>query len=90
MTRLVNMKITTMEYDYKLDYMTRLFRKIRNKRFEAYIIQRIWDLLNDDSIRFVTQQYFKRNENGNYALADLYLPQINMIVEIDEGQHAQD
>lgn len=76
-----------MEYDYKLDYMTRLFRKIRNKRFEAYVIQRIWDLLNDDRIRFVTQQYFKRNEDGKYALADLYLPQINMIVEIDEGQH---
>lgn len=90
MTRLVKMKITTMEYDYKLDYMTRLFRKIRNKRFEAYIIQRIWDLLNDDSIRFVTQQYFKRNENGKYALADLYLPQINMIVEIDEGQHIKE
>lgn len=79
-----------MEYNYKLDYMTRLFRKIRNKRFEAYVIQRIWDLLNDDSIRFVTQQYFKRNENGKYALADLYLPQINMIVEIDEGQHIKE
>ena len=76
-----------MEYDYKLDYISRLFRKIRNKRFETYVIQRIWDLLNDDSIRFVTQQYFRRNETGEYALADLYLPQINMIVEIDEGQH---
>lgn len=76
-----------MEYDYKLDYITRLFRKIRNKRFEAYVIQRIWDLLDDDSIRFVTQQYFKRNETGDYALTDLYLPQINMIIEIDEGQH---
>ena len=86
----VKLKVTTMEYDYKLDYMTRLFRKIRNKRFEAYVIQRIWDLLNDDSIRFVTQQYFKRDENGKYALADLYLPQINMIVEIDEGQHIKE
>lgn len=76
-----------MEYDYKLDYITRLFRKIRNKRFEAYVIQRIWDLLNDDRIRFVTQQYFRRNELGEYALTDLYLPQINMIIEIDEGQH---
>ena len=54
------------------------------------MIQRIWDLLNDDSIRFVTQQYFKRNENGKYALSDLYLPQINMIVEIDEGQHIKE
>lgn len=76
-----------MEYDYKLDYITRLFRKIRNKRFESYVIQRIWDLLNDDSIRFVTQQYFRRNDAGEYALTDLYLPQINMIIEIDEGQH---
>ena len=76
-----------MEYDYKLDYITRLFRKIRNKRFEAYVIQRIWDLLDDDSIRFVTQQYFRRNQNGEYALTDLYLPQINMIIEIDESQH---
>ena len=76
-----------MEYDYKLDYITRLFRKIKNKRFEAYVIQRIWDLLNDDTIRFVTQQYFRRNDAGEYALTDLYLPQINMIIEIDEGQH---
>lgn len=76
-----------MEYDYKLDYITRLFRKIRNKRFEAYVIQRIWDLLNDTRIRFVTQQYFRRDDAGKYALTDLYLPQINMIIEIDEGQH---
>lgn len=76
-----------MEYDYKLDYITRLFRKISNKRFEAYVIQRIWDLLNDNRIRFVTQQYFRRDEAGKYALTDLYLPQINMIIEIDEGQH---
>lgn len=76
-----------MEYDYKLDYITRLFRKIRNKRFEVYVIQRIWDLLDDDRIRFVTQQYFRRDESGKYALTDLYLPQINMVIEIDEGQH---
>lgn len=76
-----------MEYDYKLDYITRLFRKISNKRFEAYVIQRIWDLLNDNRIRFVTQQYFRRDEAGKYALTDLYLPQINMVIEIDEGQH---
>ena len=73
--------------DFKLDYMARLFRSIRNKRFESYAIQRIWHLLDDDRVLFVTQQYFKR-KNG-YALADLYLPQINLVVEIDEGQHAE-
>lgn len=72
--------------DFKLDYMARLFRSIRNKRFESYAIQRIWHQLDDDRVQFVTQQYFKRKDGG-YALADLYLPQINMVVEIDEGQH---
>lgn len=72
--------------DFKLDYMARLFRSIRNKRFESYAIQRIWHQLDDERVQFVTQQYFKR-EDGGYVLADLYLPQINMVVEIDEGQH---
>ena len=73
--------------DFKLDYMARMFRSIRNKRFESYAIQRIWHQLNDERVQFVTQQYFRRSENGEYALADLYLPQIKLIVEIDEGQH---
>ena len=71
--------------DFKLDYMARMFRSIRNKRFESYAIQRIWHQLDDERVQFVTQQYFKR-EDG-YALADLYLPQINLVIEIDEGQH---
>lgn len=75
--------------DFKLDYMARLFRSIRNKRFESYAIQRIWHQLNDERIRFVTQQYFKRSA-GNYALADLYLPQIGMVIEIDEEQHSKE
>ena len=73
--------------DYKLDYIARLFRKIRNKRFESYAIQRIWHRLDDPRVRFVTQQYFKRQDNGRYALADLYLPQLKLVVEVDEGQH---
>lgn len=76
--------------DYKLDYMVRLFRTIRNKKYEAYVIQRIWDLLDDERILFVTQQYFKRQDNDSYALADLYLPQIKLIVEVDESQHETD
>lgn len=72
--------------DFKLDYMARLFRSIRNKRFESYVIQRIWHQLNDERVKFVSQQYFKRTD-GSYALADLYLPQINLVVEIDEKHH---
>ena len=76
------------QLDYKLDYMARLFRSMQNKRFESYVIQRIWHRLDDPEIRFVSQQYFKRKDTGGFALADLYLPQFRMVVEIDEGQHA--
>lgn len=72
--------------DYKLDYIARLFKKIAHKRFESYAIQRIWNKLSDDQVHFVTQQYFQRKD-GKFALADLYFPQLNIIVEIDEAQH---
>lgn len=72
--------------DYKLEYMARLFRSIRNKKYESYVIQRIWHKLNNDKVQFVTQQYFSLDDD-KYALADLYLPQINMVIEVDENQH---
>lgn len=75
--------------DFKLDYMARLLRSIENKKFESYAIQRIWHLLDNEDVQFVVQQYFKRNDK-KYALTDLYLPQINLVVEIDEVQHAAD
>lgn len=73
--------------DFKLDYMATMFKKIAHKRFETYVIQRIWHRLNDNDIQFVTQQYVKRPKVDEYALADLYLPQMNMIVEINEPYH---
>ena len=72
--------------DFKLDYILRLFHSIRNKPFESYVIQRIWHLLNDERVYFVTQQYFNLNK-GSYALVDLYLPQLKLVVEVDECYH---
>ena len=73
--------------DFKLDYMAKLFRKISHKRFECYVIQRIWHTLNDDRVKFVIQQYVRRENEDKYALADLYLPQIGIIVEVNEAYH---
>ena len=72
--------------DYKLDYITRMLSKISHKRLESYVIHRIWNALNDTDIHFVFQQYVVRKE-GKYALADLYLPQLNLVVEINEPAH---
>ena len=72
--------------DYKLDYMERLFAKISKKKTESYVISRLWHQLNDDRVKFVVQQYIKRTQD-KYALADLYLPQLNMFIEINEPFH---
>lgn len=72
--------------DYKLEYMTRLFAKISKKKTETYVISRIWHLLNDDRVKFVVQQYIRRTQD-KYALADLYLPQLGIFIEINEPYH---
>ena len=72
--------------DYKLEYMTRLFAKISKKKTETYVINRIWHQLNDDRVKFVVQQDIRRTQD-KYALADLYLPQLGIFIEINEPFH---
>lgn len=74
--------------NYKLEYITRMLAKISHKRLESYVIHRIWNTLDNTDLHLVFQQYVVRQE-GKYALADLYLPQINLVVEIDEPAHFQ-
>ena len=69
----------------KLEYVARQLSKTETKKYEHYIITRIWHLLNDLEIKPVTQQYVKR-PNGR-ALTDLYFPQLNLHIEIDEKHH---
>lgn len=72
--------------DYRLDYITRVFTKLRSKPLEKYVITRIWHLIDDLEIQLVPQQYVQREERG-YALTDLYFPQINLHIEINEPAH---
>jgi very-short-patch-repair endonuclease len=69
----------------KLEYITRQFSRAENKRFEHYVVTRIWHLLNDLSIKFVTQQYVTRPEGR--ALTDMFFHQLQVHIEIDEGHH---
>jgi very-short-patch-repair endonuclease len=69
----------------KLDYISRQFSKAENKRFEHYVVTRIWHLLNDLSIKFTTQQYVTRPDGR--ALTDMFFPQLELHIEIDEGHH---
>lgn len=74
--------------DFQRIIITQMFSKLAHKPTESYVISRIWHRLDDVRVRFVLQQYVKRKER--YALADLYLPQLNMIVEVNEEYHETD
>lgn len=81
----------------KKNYIVKQLYRTHNKKYENYVITRIWHLLNDLDIKIITQQYIVRHNDlimpdgkvrkKGYALADLYFPQFSLIVEVDEEHH---
>lgn len=74
----------------KYDYVKRQLAKTNKKNDENYIITRIWHLLDNYDIKINTQQYVVRSKKDGkmeYGLIDLYFPQFNLAVEIDEAHH---
>lgn len=69
----------------KTHYLTQALAKISHKGIELYCLTRIWHLLDDLDIEPVFQQYVSLN--GERFFIDLYLPQIDLAIEINEGYH---
>ncbi len=82
---MVNQELKEVEIAKK-DHIILQIGRTEKKNYENYCITRIYHLLNRTDVQFVTQQMLKRNDN-QIALADLYLPQLDVWVEIDEGHH---
>ena len=73
----------------KYRYVKAQLAKTNKKNDENYVVTRIWNKLDNEDIKFVTQQYVRRPD-GKYALTDMFFPQLNVHVEIDEGYHLSD
>lgn len=74
----------------KYDYLKRQLAKTNKKNDENYIITRIWHTLDNFEIKINTQQYVvrqKKSEKLEYGLIDLFFPQFNIAIEIDEAHH---
>lgn len=69
----------------KLEFIARQFAKAQNKKFEHYVVTRIWHLLNNLDLKIVTQQFVSRPTGR--AMTDMYFPQIGIHIEVDEGFH---
>lgn len=69
----------------KSEFILRQLCRANHKIYENYVVTRIWHLLNNTNIKFVTQQLV-RSDSGR-ALTDIYFPQLDIHVEVDERHH---
>lgn len=67
------------------EFIIKQIAKTNKKNYENYVVTRIWHRLNQTDIKFMTQQYVKLS--SGYALTDLYFPQFNLHIEVDEPHH---
>ncbi len=80
------MSATTRKVITKEDYVIRRLSKLRNKRWELYVVSGILHALNYPDIAFTTQQAV-RLKNGTKTITDMYFPQFDIHVEVDEPYH---
>jgi restriction endonuclease pvuRts1 I len=74
-----------MSANEKMNYLVKTLSRTTRKDYENFVINRIYNLLNDFEIKPVSQQYVKRDKG--YARIDLYFPQLNIGIEVDEAHH---
>ena len=80
-------------YEYnvneKIDHIAYMFNvRTRRKAYENFIVNAIYTKVGNPELMPVTQQYVNNpNDPRRYYLLDLYFPQINYGVEVDEHHH---
>ena len=75
-----------MKEEEKLLYLVKTFSRTKRKDYENYVINAIWNRVNNFNLYPVSQQYVKKDD-GTYYLIDLYFPQLNIGIEVDEPMH---
>jgi very-short-patch-repair endonuclease len=73
----------------KQEYFLKSLSKIAKKKWEYYIISRVLHRLDDLEIEFACQKCFRTSDNKFYY-GDLFFPQFNLYLEIDEPHHETD
>lgn len=69
----------------KDQHLLNILTKVKHKRYEHFVVSRIIHNLCSTDIKVVSQQLVRRPSGR--ALLDLYFPQINVSLEVDEPQH---
>ncbi len=72
--------------DWKYSYLVDQIHRAAYKRHESFVIGALIHDSNLTDLKPCTQFYVNRKDGG-YALLDLFYPQVNLAVEIDEPHH---
>ncbi|WEV65243.1 AbaSI family restriction endonuclease [Bifidobacterium sp. ESL0764] len=70
----------------KLDYLIRTLSRTKRKDYENYVVNAVWNRLDMDDVKPVTQQVVLWNDDHR-SFIDLFFPQIMIGVECDESYH---
>lgn len=77
----------------KKEYLIKTFSRTNRKDRENFVLNALWNRLdsklrpNNINLMPVTQKYVRFVKSNRYALIDLYFPQLNIAVEVDEKHH---
>ena len=73
--------------DSKVIYLAKTLSRTKRKDYENYVVNAIWNRVNDYRLVPVTQQYVTDGKGNRYFI-DLYFSQLKIGIECDEGYHA--
>src|SRR6056300_1158007 len=87
-----NKLLSSWKYNYYVEQIRRTFHVKKNKkdfRFKKHENFIITSLIHDERLRDLKPltQHYVPLANNNYALIDLYYPQIELAIEVDEPHH---
>lgn len=73
----------------KFKHLSDMFNvRTKNKEYENFVVNAIYNRVGNMELEPITQQYVcNPNDPRKYYLIDLYFPQINYGIEVNEAQH---
>lgn len=76
-------------FNDQLDHIACMLNvRTAGKKYENFIVNAIYTKVGNPELMPVTQQYVRNpNDPRKYYLLDLYFPQLNYGIEVDEGHH---
>ena len=76
--------------DFKTLYLVKTLSRTKRKDYENYVVNAIWQRLDNSDIEVVSQQYVEdtiKQDGRSHYFIDLYFPALNIGIECDEAFH---